>query len=65
MSCKDVLDCVGREGPIPEGIGLEIVEGPRDGDLVQGYRVGAQGRVSKLISDDELLLCKVARELDW
>ena len=40
MSCKDVLDCVGREGSIPEGIGLEIMEGPRDGDLVQGYRVG-------------------------
>ena len=65
MSCKDVLDCVGGEGPIPEGIGLKIVEGPRDGDLVQGYGVRVQGRVDKLISNDKLLLCEVARELDW
>ena len=65
MSCKDVLDCVGREGPIPEGIGLEIMEGPGDGNLVQGYGVGAQGGVNKLISDDELLICKVTGELDW
>ena len=65
MSCKDVLDCVGREGSIPEGIGLEVMEGPRDGNLVQGYGVRVQGRVDKLISDNELLLCKVAGELDW
>ena len=65
MSCKDILDCVGGEGSIPEGIGLEVVEGPRDGDLVQGYGVRARGRVNKLISDNELLLCEVARELDW
>ena len=65
MSCKDVLDCVGREGPIPEGIGLKIMEGPRDGNLVQGYGDGVRGGVDKLISDNKLLVCKVARELDW
>ena len=65
MSCKDVLDCVGREGSIPEGVGLEVMEGPGDGDLVRGYGVGVQGRVDKLISDDKLLLCEVAGELDW
>ena len=65
MSCKDTLDCVGREGSVPEGIGLEIVEGPGDGDLVWGYGVGVQGGVDKLISDKELLLCEVAGELDW
>ena len=65
MSCKDILDCVGRERSIPEGIGLEVVEGPGDGDLVQGYRVGVQGSIDKLISDDELLFCEVAGELDW
>ena len=65
MSCKDVLDCVGKERPIPEGIGLKVVEGPGDGDLVQGYGVRMQGGVDKLISDDELLICEVAGELDW
>ena len=34
MSHEDVLDSVWGEGPVPKGIGLEVVEGPRDGDLV-------------------------------
>ena len=65
MSHKDILDCVGRERSIPEGVGLKVMEGPGDGDLVQGYGVRMQGSVDKLISDGKLLLCEVARELDW
>ena len=65
MSSEDVLDCVRQEGPVPKGISLEIMEGPRDGDLVGGYGVGAQGGVDKLVSDDGLLMFKVTRELDW
>ena len=65
MSCKDILDCVRGEGPIPEGIGLEIVEGPGDGDLVGGYGVRVQGRVNKLVGDDDQLMFKVTGELDW
>ena len=65
MSCKDILDCVRGERSVPEGIGLEVMEGPGDCYLVRGYGVGVQGGVNKLISDDELLLCEVARELDW
>ena len=53
MSSEDVLDHVRQEGPIPKGVGLEVVEGPGDGDLVGGYRVRAQGRVDKLVSDDD------------
>ena len=34
MSSEDVLDCVRGEGPILEGIGLKVMEGPRDGNLV-------------------------------
>ena len=65
MSSKDVLDCVRQEGPVLKGIGLEIVEGPGDGDLVGGYRVGVQGGVDKLVSDDDQLRFKVTGELDW
>ena len=65
MSRKDILDGVGRERSVPEGIGLKVVEGAGDGDLVQGYGVGVQGGVNKLISDNELLFCEVAGELDW
>ena len=65
MSCKDVLDHVRQEGPVPKGIGLKVVEGPRDGDLVGGYRVGAQGGVDKLVGDDDRLRFEVTRELDW
>ena len=36
MPCKDVLDCVRQEGPIPKSIGLKVVEGPRDGGLLEG-----------------------------
>ena len=65
MSSKDGLDHVRQEGPIPKGISLEIVKGPRDGNLVRGYGVGVQGGVDKLVSDNDLLMFKVARELDW
>ena len=41
MSCEDVLDSVQRERSVPEGVSLKIVEGPRDGNLVGWYRVGA------------------------
>ena len=40
------------------------MEGPRDGNLVGGYRVGAHGRVDKLVGDNDQLMFKVARELD-
>ena len=40
MSCKDVLDSVQREWPVPEGISLKVMEGPGDGNLVHGYGVG-------------------------
>ena len=53
MSRKDVLDHARQEGPIPKGVGLEVVEGPRDRDLVGGYGVSAQGGVDKLVSDDD------------
>ena len=65
MSREDILDHMRREGPILKGIGLNVMEGPGDGDLVGGYGVGAQGRVDKLISDNGWLVFKVARELDW
>ena len=65
MSSKDVLDCARREGPIPKGISLKVVEGPGDGDLVGGYGVRVQGGVDKLAGDDDQLRFKVARELDW
>ena len=64
MSGEDVLDCVRQEGPIPKGIGLKVVEGPGDGDLVGGYRVSVQGEVNKLVGDDDWVMFKVARELD-
>ena len=54
-----------QEGPIPKGVGLEVMEGPRDGDLVGGYGVGVQGRVDKLVSDNDQLRFKVTGELDW
>ena len=41
MSCKDILDSAWGERPVPEGISLEVMEGSRDGDLVQGYGVRA------------------------
>ena len=53
MSREDVLDYVSCEGPVPKGVGLEVMEGPGDGDLVGGYRVGVQGRVDKLVGDDD------------
>ena len=65
MSSEDVLDCVRQEGPVPKGIGLKVVEGPRDRDLVGGYGVGAQGRVDKLVGDDDQLRFEVTGELDW
>ena len=40
MSSEDVLDHARQEGPVPKGIGLKVMEGPRDGDLVGGYGVG-------------------------
>ena len=64
MSCKDVLDSVVGEGPIPEGISLKVMEGPGDGNLVGGYGVGVHGGVDKLFSDDDQLMFKVAGELD-
>ena len=64
MSCKDVLDSTWQEGPIPEGIGLKVMEGPRDGDLVGRYRVSVWGRVNKLVSDNDQLMFEVTRELD-
>ena len=65
MSCKDVLDSVQREGSIQEGIGLKVVEGSRDGNLIGGYGVGACSGVDKLVSDDDQLMFEVAGELDW
>ena len=53
MSCKDVLDSIRGEGPIPKGISLKVMEGPGIGDLVQGYGVGAHGGVNKLVGDDD------------
>ena len=41
MSHEDVLDSAWQEGPVPEGVGLKIMEGSRDSDLVGGYGVGA------------------------
>ena len=41
------------------------MEGPGDGDLVGGYGVGVQGRVDKLVGDDDQLRFEVTRELDW
>ena len=64
MSGEDVLDCVRQEGPIPKGIGLKVMEGSGDGNLIEGYRVGVQGRVNKLVCDNDQLMFKVARELD-
>ena len=64
MPSKDVLDHARQEGPIPKGIGLKVMEGSRDGNLVRGYRVGTQGGVDKLVSDDDQLMFKVTRELD-
>ena len=64
MSSKNVLDCARQEGPVPKGVGLEVVEGPGDGDLVGGYRVGVRGRVNKLVSDDDQLRFEVSGELD-
>ena len=53
MSSEDVLDHVRQEGPVPKGVGLKVMEGPGDSDLVGGYRVGVQGRVDKLVSDND------------
>ena len=41
------------------------MEGSRSGDLVGGYGVGVQGRVDKLVSDDDQLRFKVTGELEW
>ena len=41
------------------------MEGSGDGNLVGGYGVGAQGRVDKLVSDNNQLMFKVTGELDW
>ena len=64
MPNEDVLDSVQQEGLIPEGVGLKVVEGSGDGNLIRGYRVGAQGRVDKLVGDDDQLMFKVTGELD-
>ena len=53
MSHKDILDSAQQEGPVPKGIGLKVMEGPRDGDLVGGYRVGAWGSINKLVGDND------------
>ena len=63
-SHKDVLNSAWGEGSIPEGVGLKVMEGPRDGNLVQGYGVRACGRVNKLVSDDDQLRFEVTGELD-
>ena len=39
MSSKDVLDHARQEGPILKGVGLKVMEGPGDRDLVGGYGV--------------------------
>ena len=65
MPCEDVLDSAWGEGSIPECVGLEVMEGSRDGNLIGGYGVSAHGRVDKLVGDDDQLMFKVARELDW
>ena len=52
MPHEDVLDSAWGEGSIPECIGLKVMEGPGDCDLVGGYRAGACGRVNKLVGDD-------------
>ena len=54
-----------REGSIPEGVSLKVMEGTSDGNLVGGYGVGVHGGVNKLVSDNDQLMFEVARELDW
>ena len=54
-----------ESGTCPRRCGLEVMEGPGDGNLVQGYRVGVQGGVNKLVSDNSQLRFEVTRELDW
>ena len=64
MSSKDVLDCARQEGPVPKGISLKVMEGSRDGDLVEQIGVSVHGGVNKLVSDNDQLMFKVAVELD-